>query len=103
MPVSAEQEDGPKKVKAFLSGFMMAVSALPHRIELPDLKLHCDSPDPVMVKQGEQNGNSLLTTGPGSVSLIAIRRPSILNSFLQLIKMSNKRKSERKAGFPIKC
>ncbi len=70
MPVSPEQDEGPKKVKAFRSGLLMAVSKVPQSTELPDLKVHCDNPEPVLAVQAGQSGNSLTGTGTRTVSVL---------------------------------
>lgn len=66
-PVSVPQVAGPKKVKVFLSRLrIMAVSTLPHKSELPVLKLQEDTGiSPVLTQKG-QVGNS-----PGSTWVLS--------------------------------
>jgi len=73
-PVSAEQADGPKKVKAVLSGLITALVTVPQiRVESV-LKLHLESSTESLPAQDVQKGRVNPEGGNGSsvitVSLI---------------------------------
>ena len=65
-PVSGEQADGLKKVKAVLSGLIMAFIFSPHEKMVSVLKLHVESKPVSLPSQVEQKGNEKPTRGPGS-------------------------------------
>lgn len=65
-PVSAEQAEGPKKVKAVRSGLIIALVTFPQiRVESV-LKLHLESSSESLPIQDEQTGSVNPEGGPGS-------------------------------------
>lgn len=66
MPVSAEQAEGPKKVKVVLLPSAMAVSAFPHTVHLSDLNFHCGNVLPWMLLHAWHTG----TIGGGGGGII---------------------------------
>ncbi len=65
-PVSAEQAEGPKKVKAVLSGLIIAFVTVPQiRVESV-LKLHLESSNESLPTQEEQTGSVNPEGGTGS-------------------------------------
>ena len=62
-PVSIEQADGPKKVKAVFSKSMPAASTVPHKKVLPVLKFHFPSKSSSVTLQDEHPGNPFTGSG----------------------------------------
>jgi hypothetical protein len=107
-PVSIEQAEGPKKVKAFLSGSIPApaLSTTPHKYELPVLKFHVDSCSPLAGLHKEQENSAAEEGSCGAdieSTILLVVQASQLYSFLQPVFTHDiskaKKKTKKKYGF----
>jgi hypothetical protein len=100
-PVSIEQAEGPKKVKAFLSGSIPApaLSTTPHTYELPVVKFHVDSCSSLAGLHKEQDNSPADKGGCGTgmeSAILPVAQASQLYSFLHPVLTHDISKAKKK-------